>query len=272
MGPSAAHRMRLGTTWVVASVAAVISAAVLGLAAFWFRRRAAPTVYSDARIDARRLRLYRACIACVYVALIAWFHVARPEDMHGAEDGLPETFTAWNTHLQAVWWVVAAAAPSSAAAHYLLETALPSAWFVSFVVAFILAPLSPALLVSFEHLWNAILMSADVRWSEHVVRRHHALLPCAWAALYVARSWWRRAAGPGAYQWTYEFLALSDGAAIAWYTMLIVANVGVYVACARASERKLPRNRPELAPDAPEGAVVETITLSVQADGDSQPE
>ena len=60
--------------------------------------------------------------------------------------------------------IVAAAAPSSAAAHYLLETALPSAWFVSFVVAFILAPLSPALLVSFEHLWNAILMSADVRW------------------------------------------------------------------------------------------------------------
>ena len=67
--------------------------------------------------------------------------------MHGAEDGLPETFTAWNTHLQAVWWVVAAwPRRGSAAAHYLLETALPSAWFVSFVVAFILAPLSPALL------------------------------------------------------------------------------------------------------------------------------
>ena len=151
---------------------------------------------------------------------------------------------------------------TDALAHLLLEAALPSAWFVTFVVAFILAPLSPALLVSFEHFWNAVLMSADVRASEHVVRRHHALLPCAWAALYVARSWARRAAGRG-YNWTYEFLALRDGASVAWYAMLVVANVCVYGACARASERKLlpRRDPPERAPDA-EAAAVETIALS----------
>ena len=255
--------MALGTTWVVATVAAVIAASLLGLAAFWFRRRAARTVYSDARVDARRLRLYRAAIAAVYVAVIAWSHAARPADMHGAEDGLPETFTAWNTHLQALWWCAAAARPRGALAHLLLEAALPSAWFVTFVVAFVLAPLSPALLVSFEHFWNAVLMSADVRASEHVVRRHHALLPCAWAALYVARSWARRAAGRGAYAWTYEFLALRDGASVAWYAMLVVANVCVYGACARASERKLlpPSDRPERTADA-DAAVVETIALS----------
>ena len=85
------------------------------------------------------------------------------------------------------------------------------------------------------------------------MRRHHALLPCAWAALYVARSWWRRAAGPGAYQWTYEFLALSDSAAIAWYR------------CCRRERRRLVCALPasaaaqsaQLAPDAPEGAVVD---------------
>ena len=259
----------LGTPAVVLAVASVLFATTLVLAWYWHRHRTAPTTYSEVtKLTSRRLRIFRSTVACVYLILIVWFHATEPDA--SVEDGLPESFTAWNSHLQALWWVLAATAPRSEFTHLALETVLPSAWFVTVIVAVVLAPLSPGIFVSFEHFWNSVAISLDVRWNEFVVRRHHALLPCLWAIMYLLRSWARRAAAGDGYVWSYEFLALNDGSALMWYSLLVVVNVGVYQACARATERKLPRTRagesesratPQVADDGGELGGVELETL-----------
>ena len=259
----------IGARPVVIAVAAELVATTLVLAWYWHRQRTTPTTYSEvSKITSRRLRIYRSTVASVYLTLIVWFHATEPDA--SVEDGLPESFTAWNSHLQALWWVLAAAAPRSEFTHIVLETVLPSAWFVTAIVALVLAPLSPAIFVSFEHFWNSVAISLDVRWNEFVVRRHHALLPCLWAITYLLRSWARRAAAGDSFVWSYEFLALNDGSALMWYSLLVVVNVGVYQACARATERKLPRTRagesesratPQVADDGGELGGVELETL-----------
>jgi hypothetical protein len=238
--------MELGLTWVACAVDAMLLTLIFLLIAYWYRNRAVPSAHCEPLLKRRWLRLYRLTAFLVYFALIIWYHVAGIRSAQ-AVDGLPENFTAWNTHLQAVWWGVAAAAPPHSAAarrsHLLFETVLPSAWFVTFVAAFILAPGNPMILASGEHFWNSVALTVDARWNEIVLSKHHALLPVVWASLYMIRSWVRRSAQID-YVWNYTFLELDSGIAMVWYGMLVVVNVAVYQACAWVTARKLRRLLP----------------------------